>query len=138
MPGHVKAGKAGEKDPDPEPYLVVTMEMKREDQKKPYDSKKSYWCPDGKGGYAECMLENKGDVESSVMLGHIVSNEYLSYFSNDTKNYILFIFIQIWNMLKYYFFDNYIFRKRFVRQKSLVKSTLQSLRNVRTWLTLLI
>ena len=72
MPGHVKAGKAGEKDPDPEPYLVVTMDMKREDQKKPYDSKKSYWCPDGSGGYAECMLENKGDVESTVMMGHIV------------------------------------------------------------------
>ena len=73
MPGHVKAGKAGDKDPDPEPYLVVTLEMKREDQKKPYDSKKSYWCPDGKGGYAECMMETKGDKESTVMLGHIVS-----------------------------------------------------------------
>ena len=76
MPGHVKAGKPGEKDPDPEPYLVVTMEMKREDQKKPYDSKKSYWCPDGKGGYVECMLENKTDTESTVMIGHIVSNMY--------------------------------------------------------------
>jgi len=71
MPGHVKAGKPGEKDPDPEPFLVVTLEMKREDQKKPYDSKKSYWCPDGKGNYAECMLEEMGEKESTVMMGHI-------------------------------------------------------------------
>ena len=34
MPGHVKLGKAGEADPDPAPYLVVSMEMKREDMKK--------------------------------------------------------------------------------------------------------
>merc|ERR1712141_390571 len=31
MPGHVKAGKPGAEDPDPAPYLVVTLEMKRED-----------------------------------------------------------------------------------------------------------
>ena len=30
MPGHVKLGKTGEPDPDPSPYLVVSMEMKRE------------------------------------------------------------------------------------------------------------
>jgi hypothetical protein len=29
MPGHVKLGKSGEPDPDPAPYLVVSMEMKR-------------------------------------------------------------------------------------------------------------
>ena len=73
MPGHVKLGKAGEPDPDPCPFLVLTMEMKRADANKPYDPKKSYWCPDGKGGYAECMMETKGDKESTVMLGHIVS-----------------------------------------------------------------
>ena len=73
MPGHVKATKSGEKDPDPEPYLVVTMEMKREDMMKPYDSKKSYWCPDGKGGYMECSLEGGTDTEKTVYCGHIVS-----------------------------------------------------------------
>ena len=41
MPGHVKLGKAGEADPDPLPYLVVTLEMKRADMLKPYDPKKS-------------------------------------------------------------------------------------------------
>merc|ERR1711997_380101 len=28
-------------------------------------------CPDGKGGYAECMLVEKEDTESTVMMGHI-------------------------------------------------------------------
>ena len=68
MPGHVKLGKAGEPDPDPCPYLVVTLEMKREDQLKPYDPKKSYWCPDGKGGYAECMLEEDDGTKAKVVV----------------------------------------------------------------------
>ena len=51
MPGHVK--KSTGPDEDPLPYLVVSIEMKREDMMKPYDSKKSYWVPDGKGGYVE-------------------------------------------------------------------------------------
>merc|ERR1711963_769134 len=70
MPGHVKLGKAGEPDPDPCPYLVVTLEMKREDQLKPYDPKKSCWCPDGKGNYMECMLENDDGTKAVVMCGH--------------------------------------------------------------------
>ena len=70
MPGHVKLGKAGEPDPDPCPYLVVTLEMKREDAMKPYDPKKSYWCPDGKNGYMECMLENDDGTKALVMCGH--------------------------------------------------------------------
>ena len=40
---------------------------------KPYDSKKSYWCPDGKGGYVECMVQKKDDKEAEVLIGHIVS-----------------------------------------------------------------
>jgi len=70
MPGHVKLGKAGEPDPDPCPYLVVTLEMKREDAMKPYDPKKSYWCPDGKGGYMEGMLESDDGTKAIVMCGH--------------------------------------------------------------------
>ena len=72
MPGHVKLGKAGEPDPDPCPFLVVTLEMKRADALKPYDPKKSYWCPDGKGGYAECMLESDEGGKAVVMCGHEV------------------------------------------------------------------
>ena len=67
MPGHVKLGKAGEPDPDPCPYLVVTLEMKREFALKPYDPKKSYWCPDGKGGYMESMLESDDGNKALVI-----------------------------------------------------------------------
>ena len=74
MPGHVKAGKPGAEDPDPAPYLVVTLEMKREDMLKPYDAKKSYWCPDNAGGYTECMLLSDEGGKATVMCGHIVSN----------------------------------------------------------------
>ena len=73
MPGHDKKGKPNEKDPDPEPYLVVSMEMKREDMQKPFDPRKSYRCPDGKGGFVECLVLERGDNESTVMIGHIVS-----------------------------------------------------------------
>ena len=81
MPGHVKLGGKQGEDPDPEPYLVVSMEMKREDMMRPYDPKKSYWCPDGKGGYAECTVVDMNDKEANVLIGHIVSlivNEMLN------------------------------------------------------------
>merc|ERR1711913_249102 len=70
MPGHIKKAKEGEVDPDPLPYLVVTLEMKREDSMKPYDPKKSYWCPDGKGNFLECMLESNDGTKAVVMCGH--------------------------------------------------------------------
>ena len=73
MPGHVKLGKSGEPDPDPAPYLIVSMEMKRNDMLKSYDAKKSYWCSDDRGGYTECMLENDDGTKATVMCGHIVS-----------------------------------------------------------------
>merc|ERR1711884_707152 len=69
MPGHQKKAKPGEVDPDPLPFLVVTLEMKREFMQKPYDSKKSYWCPDGKGGFAECMLEEDDGTKAKVVVG---------------------------------------------------------------------
>ena len=70
MPGHVKLGKAGEPDPDPKPYLCISMEMKREDAMKPYDPKKSYWCPDGKGGYLEGLLESDDGGKAVMLCGH--------------------------------------------------------------------
>ncbi len=72
MPGHVKLGKAGEPDPDPSPYLVISIEMKREDMMKPYDPKKSFWVPDGKGGYVEGALESDDGNKAVVMCGHEV------------------------------------------------------------------
>jgi hypothetical protein len=54
MPGHVK--KSTGPDEDPLPYLVVSIEMKREDMMKPYDSKKvllgTRWQRRICGGYA--------------------------------------------------------------------------------------
>merc|ERR1711913_223255 len=70
MPGHIKKAKEGEVDPDPLPYLVVTLEMKRADAQIPYDPKKSYYCPDGKHGYMECMLESIEGDKATVMCGH--------------------------------------------------------------------
>merc|ERR1712168_135600 len=62
MPGHIKLVK-GQADPDPTEFLVPSLEMKRADQSKPYDTKKSVWIPDPKdGGYREGLLES-GDLE---------------------------------------------------------------------------
>merc|ERR1711884_467473 len=69
MPGHQKKAKPGEVDPDPLPFLVVTLDMKREFMQKPYDSKKSFWCPDGKGLFAECMLEEDDGTKAKVVVG---------------------------------------------------------------------
>ncbi len=73
MPGHIKLGKAGEPDPDPLPYLVVSMEMKREDMLKPYDPKKSVWVPTDDHGYREGLLESDDGTKAVVMCGHEVS-----------------------------------------------------------------
>ena len=73
MPGHVKLGKAGEPDPDPLPYLVISIEEKRADMMRTYDPKKSYWAPDNKGGFCESMLENDDGTKATVMCGHEVS-----------------------------------------------------------------
>jgi hypothetical protein len=70
MPGHVK--KTSGPDEDPCPYLVVTLDMKRENAMKPYDPKKSYWSPDGKGNYMECMLVDDDGNKATVMCGHEV------------------------------------------------------------------
>jgi len=74
MPGHIKLVK-GAVDPDPTEFLLPSIEMKRADQQKPYDSKKSVWIPDEKThGYKEGILES-GDLEDPaskcvVSVGH--------------------------------------------------------------------
>jgi len=80
MPGHVKLGASGEPDPDPLPYLVVSMEMKRQDMAKPYDAKKSIWVPDGSGGYVEALLDSESGGKVTAMVGHEVS--YFFHYSN--------------------------------------------------------
>ncbi|GBL77558.1 Myosin heavy chain, muscle [Araneus ventricosus] len=50
-------------DPDPSPYLFVSMEQKRKDQTKPYDGKKMVWVTDEKDGYVLGLIkETKGDM----------------------------------------------------------------------------
>ena len=112
MPGHVKLGAGGGEDPDPTPFLVVSMEMKREAMAKPYDSKKSVWCPDGAGGFSEAMLENDDGKKATVMVGH----EAILQFKN---------FFTIINL----------FRKKLSSLKKLGKLIPQSLKSVRIWLT---
>jgi len=74
MPGHIKLVK-GAVDPDPTEFLLPSLDMKRADQQKPYDSKKSVWIPDEKThGYKEGQLES-GDFEDPaskcvVAVGH--------------------------------------------------------------------
>jgi len=63
MPGHIKLTKTGQADPDPTEFLLPSIEMKRADQQKVYDAKKSVWIPCPKtGGYKEGLLES-GDIE---------------------------------------------------------------------------
>ena len=61
MPGHIKLVK-GAVDPDPTEFLWPTMDMKKEDQAKPYDPKASVWIMDAKThGYKEGLLVT-GDI----------------------------------------------------------------------------
>ncbi|CAB3371323.1 Hypothetical predicted protein [Cloeon dipterum] len=60
MPRVVK--QEGE-DPDPTPYLFVSLEQKRIDQTKPYDAKKACWVADDKDGYLLGEIKStKGDM----------------------------------------------------------------------------
>ena len=68
MPGHIKLVK-GAVDPDPTDFLWPTMDMKKEDQAKPYDPKASVWIMDAKThGYKEGLLES-GNISDLGMEG---------------------------------------------------------------------
>ena len=68
MPGHIKLVK-GAVDPDPTDFLWPTMDMKKEDQAKPYDPKASVWIMDAKThGYKEGILES-GNITDLGMEG---------------------------------------------------------------------
>ena len=61
MPGHIKLVK-GAVDPDPTEFLWPSMDMKKEDQAKPYEPKQSVWIMDEKThGYKEGLLID-GDI----------------------------------------------------------------------------
>ncbi|XP_042212128.1 myosin heavy chain, muscle-like isoform X1 [Homarus americanus] len=68
MPGHVK--KSTGPDPDPSEFLYISLEQKRLDQTKPYDSKKSCWVPDEKEGFSEGEIQGtKGDLVTVMVRG---------------------------------------------------------------------
>lgn len=54
--------KAGE-EPDPTEFLFISMEMRRQDQSKPYDAKKACWVPDDVEGFVQGEIDGtKGDL----------------------------------------------------------------------------
>ncbi|XP_062142189.1 myosin heavy chain, muscle isoform X27 [Drosophila sulfurigaster albostrigata] len=61
---------ASQEDEDPTPYLFVSLEQRRIDQSKPYDSKKNCWVPDEKEGYLLGDIKaTKGDIVSVGLPG---------------------------------------------------------------------
>lgn len=94
MPRVVK--QEGE-DPDPTPYLFVSLEQKRIDQTKPYDSKKSCWVPDEKEGYLLGEIRaTKGDLVTVALPGGEVKNSqafvfFPSYLIRPEKNKFLIL-----------------------------------------------
>merc|ERR1711953_1444830 len=67
MPGHIV--KTDGPDPDPDPWLVVSPDLRQRLLKKPYDAKKSCWVPDkATGGYWEGLIESTEGDKVSVKL----------------------------------------------------------------------
>lgn len=64
--------KPGE-EPDPTEFLFVSMEMKRQDQSKPYDAKKACWVPDEKEGFVQGLIQGtKGDLTIVSIDGSVI------------------------------------------------------------------
>merc|ERR1712061_572654 len=86
MSGHIK--KTSGPDPDPSPWLEVTPEMKVNNQKKPYDGKKSCWVPDkSTGGYLEGLCENDMKVADWEAIGKKINvnvNGEMKTYKSDT------------------------------------------------------
>merc|ERR1711899_469451 len=67
MPGHIKKSEGA--DPDPDPWLVVSEELRKKLNTKPYDPKKSCWVPDkATGGYFEGLIESTEGQKVTVKL----------------------------------------------------------------------
>lgn len=75
-------------DPDPTPYLFVSLEQKRIDQTKPYDAKKSCWVPDEKEGFVLGEIRGtKGDLVTVGVPGGEVKEWSRSIESLHLRNY---------------------------------------------------
>merc|ERR1719367_972510 len=68
MPGHM-VGKTDGPDPDPDPWLVVSYDLRKKLNSKPYDAKKSCWVPDKvTHGYNEGLIESTDGDKVTVKL----------------------------------------------------------------------
>lgn len=82
-------------DPDPTPYLFVSLEQKRIDQTKPYDAKKACWVPDEKEGYLLGEIKaTKGDLVTVTLPGgevrvQIKGNFHLHCLSQSSAEWLL-------------------------------------------------
>ncbi|XP_043241405.1 myosin heavy chain, muscle-like isoform X27 [Amphibalanus amphitrite] len=57
-------------DPDPTPYLYVSLEQKRLDQNKPFDAKVAAWVPDKEEGFVQGkIVGTKGDLVTVAIPG---------------------------------------------------------------------
>lgn len=67
--------KEGE-EPDPTPYLFVSLEMKRQDQSKPYDAKTACWVPEDKECFGlGAITGTKGDMVTVKIDGEVCQGD---------------------------------------------------------------
>lgn len=79
-------------DPDPSPWLFVTLEQKRIDQSKPYDAKKACWVPDEKEGFVLGEIKStKGELVNVGLPGgevmKVASNRFVRDRPSESHNY---------------------------------------------------
>ena len=95
MPGHI--AKTEGPDPDPDPWLVVSPELKKKLLAKPYDAKKSCWVPDkASGGYNEGLIESKDGAKVSVKLlasGEVIFFRYCGFKEFDKSFWVFFLLV---------------------------------------------
>jgi len=78
-------------DPDPTPYLFVSLEQKRIDQTKPYDAKKACWVPDEGDGFVQGEIRGtKGDlVTVALPSGDVSFYKILKLYLFNYLNFVL-------------------------------------------------
>ena len=84
MPGHIK--KSEGPDPDPDPWLVVSPELRVKLKSKPYDAKKSCWVPDkATGGYWEGLIDSTDGDKVTVTILETKDVSFLLHISSGAK-----------------------------------------------------
>lgn len=79
-------------DPDPTPYLFVSLEQKRIDQTKPYDAKKACWVPDDKEGFVLGEIRGtKGDLVTVGIPGEVK----FSFLGNKDEHYSIILLLRM-------------------------------------------